>query len=247
MSQSLVVQEFGIIVAIKDNKPAILNPDFLKYTGIVPSEWELARQPVFSSSVSQVTYTNGVSIIAEPNRVIFIEAIEGKKVEEIAVYEIAKKYVQMLPNAEYQGLGINPRGYVSFPGDQQDAARQFMSETMFMPGAWQEVGNVPVRATMNLVYSLEPAALYLTINEAALRNSDETTTPILLFSGSFSYEATGENASEKLASLLQSMENWQANLENYSDIINNKFLGKTSSTISSVPDVFSMNSIPAAV
>jgi hypothetical protein len=29
MNQELKVQEFGIIVAIKDNKPTILNPDFL--------------------------------------------------------------------------------------------------------------------------------------------------------------------------------------------------------------------------
>ncbi len=30
MSQKLTVQEFGIIVAVKNHKPTILNPDFLQ-------------------------------------------------------------------------------------------------------------------------------------------------------------------------------------------------------------------------
>jgi hypothetical protein len=63
MTKELKVQEFGIIVAIKDNKPTVLNPDFLKYSGIVPDS-ELARQPIFTQNLSQVVYTNGVSIIA---------------------------------------------------------------------------------------------------------------------------------------------------------------------------------------
>ncbi|MCV3215603.1 hypothetical protein OGM63_19150 [Plectonema radiosum NIES-515] len=245
MSQSLVVQEFGIIVAIKDNKPAILNPDFLKYTGIVPSEWELARQPVFSSSVSQVTYTNGVSIIAETNRVIFVESLEDKKAEEISVAAIAERYVKMLPNAEYQGLGVNPRGYKGFESADTDAARRFMSEGMFAPGAWQQVGTTPMRSTINLVYTFERAPLYLTLNEAALRNPDETSTPIVLFSGSYSYEVSGETASEKLTNLLAVMSNWKTDLQEFSDIINDKFLGHQAS--SRVPDVFTLNNVAAAV
>ncbi len=245
MNQSVKVQEFGIIVAIKDNKPQILNPDFLKYSGIVPDSWELARQPIFTQSLSQIVYTNGVSIIAEPNRVIFVESLEDKKAEEISVAAIAERYIKMLPNAEYQGLGVNPRGYVGLSGTDTDAARKFMSEGLFAPGAWQQVGTSPMRSTVNLVYTFERAPLYLTINEAALRNPDETSTPIVLFSGSYSYEVSGETASEKLTNLLAVMGNWQTDLQEFTNIINDKFLGHQAS--SSVPDVFTMNNIPAAV
>jgi hypothetical protein len=247
MNQSVKVQEFGIIVAIKDNKPGILNSDFLKYSGIVPESWELARQPIYTQSLAQVLYTNGASIIAEPNRVIFVESLEGKKIEDMSVTAIAERYVKMLPNAEYQGLGVNPRGYVSCEGTDTDAARKFMSEGLFAPGAWQQVGTVPMRSTVNLVYTFERAPLYLTINEAALRNPDETSTPIVLFSGSYSYEVSGETANEKLTNLLAVMGNWQTDLQEFSDIINHKFLGVSELSISSVPDVFTMNNVPAAV
>ncbi|QLE59735.1 hypothetical protein [Nostoc sp. TCL26-01] len=240
MSQSLITQELGIIIAAKNHKPTILNPDFLKYSGIVPSEWEMARQPVYTQSVSQVAFTNGVAIIAEPTRVIFIEAIESKTAAEIAVADIAKKYVQTLPNVEYEAVGINPRGYIAF-AEQLDAARLFLSETLLSPGAWQEVGNAPVRASLNLVYNLERSPLYLSINEAGLRNPDETNTPIVLFSGSFSYEVKSENPSERQNNVYQILDNWQADLEAYQEIITSKFIGKTHEEKVVIPNVFAMS------
>jgi hypothetical protein len=247
MNKEVKVQEFGVIVAIEDHKPAFGNPDFYKYSGIVPESWELARQPIVTQSLTQVVYTNGFSIIGEPNRVIFVESLEGKEVKDITVAAIAERYVKMLPNAKYQGLGVNPRGYVGFDGADKDAARKFMSEGLFAPGTWQEAGTEPMRSTVNLVYTYDRAPLYLTINEAALRNPDESTTPIVLFSGSFSYEVSGESSEEKLNNLIKVMGNWQTDLQEFSDLINHKFLGVSQEAASSVPDVFTINSVAAAV
>jgi hypothetical protein len=241
MSQTLITQELGIIIAAKNHKPTILNPDFLKYSGIVPDEWEIARQPVYTQSLSQVAFTNGVAIIAEPTRIIFIEAIENKTATEIAVADIAKKYVQTLPNVEYEAVGINPRGYIAFE-EQRDAARLFLTETLLSPGKWQEVGNLPVRASLNLVYNLERSPFYLSINEAALRNPDETNTPIVLFSGSFSYEEVrSENPSERQNNVYQILENWQADLEAYQEIISSKFIDKIHEEKSVIPDLFALS------
>jgi hypothetical protein len=240
MSQSLITQEFGIIIAAKNHNPTLLNPDFLKYSGIVPTEWELARQPVFTQSVSQVAFTNGVMIVAEPTRVIFIEAIEGKAAAEIVVADIAKKYVQTLPNVEYEAVGLNPRSYMTFD-QQQDAARQYLAETLLSPGPWQEVGTAPVRATLNLIYTLERCPFYLTVSEAALRNPDETSTPIVLFNGSFSYEIKSETAQERLIELRQIINNWQADMSSYQEIINTKFLAKSPFSTTIIPDVFAMS------
>ena len=237
MSQALITQEFGIIIAAKNHKPTILNPDFLKYSGIVPTEWELARQPIYSQNISQVAFTNGVAIVAEPTRIMFIEAIENKAVKEISVPNIAKKYISALPNVEYEAVGINPRGYVAFE-KEQDAARLFLTETLLSRGAWQEVGTAPVRATLNLAYTMSRGPLYLSINEAALRNPDETTTPIVLFSGSFSYEVNSESSSERQNSLYQNIESWQLDLESYQEIINTKFLGKNIEEKTVFPNLF---------
>lgn len=245
MSQ-VSVQELVIVIAAKNNNPTILTADFLKYSGIIPSDWELARQPVLNTNVSQVVFTNGVSIVAETNRVIFIEALADKSADEIAIPLLARKYVETLPNAEYQAIGLNPRGYASFDASE-DAARNYVSQTLLAPGAWQEVGTTPARATVNYVYTLERGQFNLSVNEAALRQSDETTKPIVLFSGNFSYDVANNSKEEQLKNLYQALGNWQADLEVYTDIINNKFLAikevvQTHSSV--IPDVFAM---PASV
>ncbi|GAB1540617.1 hypothetical protein NUACC21_32860 [Scytonema sp. NUACC21] len=257
MSQQLVVQDLVIVVAAKNHSPSILNPDFLKYSGIVPQDWNLARQPIYTNSAAQVVFTNGISIIAEPNRVIFISPIGDKTMSELNIAEIARKYVQTLPNVEYEAVGINPRGYVAFAGSP-DAARLYMASTLLCPGAWQSEGDSPVRASLNLVYKFQRAPFYLSITEAALRNEDETTTPIVMFSGSFSYELSGESGVEKISDLHKCIQNWQTDLNTYSDIINHKFLNTISSSLAvasegstvpipaTVPDLLTMNAATIA-
>lgn len=240
MNQSLITQEFGIIIAAKNYNPTLLNPDFLKYSGIVPTEWELARQPISTPNVSQVAFTNGVMIVAEPTRVIFIEAVEGKSTGELVVANIAKKYVQTLPNIEYEAVGLNPRSYMTFD-QQQDAARQYLAETLLSPGAWQEVGTTPVRATLNLVYTIDRCPFYLTVSEAALRNPDETSTPIVLFNGSFSYEVKSEAVPERIKNLHQIIDNWQVDFATYQEIISTKFMAKVANNTTIVPNILAMD------
>ena len=168
-----------------------------------------------------------------------IEAIEQKAINEITVAEIAKKYVQTLPNIQYEGVGLNPRGYISF--EQQSAASQYLVKTLLSHGDWQSLGTAPVRATLNLVYTLERCPFYLTVSEAALRNPDETNIPIVLFNGSFSYEVRSEISAERVVNLHNIIDNWQTDLSNYQEIINTKFLLKSEIPITVVPDVFTMN------
>jgi len=40
MNPNLQLQELAISIKAKDLNPTVINPDFLKYTGIVPNEWE---------------------------------------------------------------------------------------------------------------------------------------------------------------------------------------------------------------
>ncbi|MBD2491386.1 hypothetical protein [Aulosira sp. FACHB-615] len=240
MSQKLTVQEFGIVIAVKNHKPTILNPDFLKYSGIVPSEWELARQPVLTNNVVQIAYTSGVNIIAEPSRIMFLESIEGKEITQVEIPEIVRKYVQALPNLEYEGVGLNPRSHITF--EQQQDAGKYLSETLLAPGEWQEIGKAKVRASLNLVYSLERSPFYLSINEAAIRQEDETMTPIVMFNGSFSYELTGDNSSERLFSLQQVINNWQADIEIYQEIISKNFVDKKVESFIQIP-VLAMDTV----
>lgn len=221
MSQPLTVQELAIVIAAKNQNPSILNPEFLKYSGIIPTEWEFAGKPMLSSNFTRVSFKNGVSIVGEPNRVIFAEAIADKTTATVSSAKVAQKYVQTLPNMDFQAVGINPRGFVAFK--EIDAARKFITENLLSAGAWKEEGEVPMQASLNLVYRLQNTPVALSITQAELRQKDKII-PIVIFSGNFSYQVTGNNAEEKLGFINRSVENWFNDVTRFSDLINNKFL-----------------------
>jgi hypothetical protein len=55
---------------------SILNPDFLKYNQIVPMEWNLGMPPISTPSLSQVVFNNGFNIIAQGDRITFLQSFE---------------------------------------------------------------------------------------------------------------------------------------------------------------------------
>lgn len=221
MTSSVDVQELAFVVTGKHQKPTILNPDVLQCLGVLPTDWELARPPVYTHQVSQLIFQNGITITAQADRIMFVETISGKARHEVEVARIARKYIETLPHAEYQAVGINLRGFVPF-NQSTDAAHQYLTTTLLTPGAWQTFGQAPVKASLNVVYTLDRARLYLSVNEAALQLPEGETLPIILFAGNFEYAITSDASSSM--TLMQAIENWQHDLDTYQDLINRHFL-----------------------
>ncbi|MDJ0799955.1 MAG: hypothetical protein QNJ51_24640 [Calothrix sp. MO_167.B12] len=229
MSQTLNIQEMAITIAVQKNDPTILTPDFLKYTGIVPSEWELAREPVRSNSVAQVTFQNGVNIVSQFNRIVFSEVIANKDVQDVEVSAIALKYIQKLSQANYQGIGTNFGGYILFPQSGQ-AARDFIFKTLLQPGPWSEFGNAPVQAAMKFSYTLEGKQLNLEINQAAIRFPEQKLIPAVLFSSNFNYLLPKDSNNNQVDNITKAIENWQTDLDTYKDFVNTKFFNSEKSS-----------------
>jgi hypothetical protein len=187
-------------------------------------DWELAQQPIVSDQGSQVIFTNALSLIAEPERLFFVEVFKDKKITDLQIPAIAQKYVKALPNVEYQAVGINLRSYAIPTEADAEAEVQNYMQNLLAPGAWQTVGKEPVQPTVRLTFTLEHSQFNLSINEGQLNQPEQEVTPIVLFSGNFSYNVEGENKEERFASLHQSLENWHPDLETYQQIINTKFL-----------------------
>ncbi|WP_377479934.1 MAG: hypothetical protein P2A85_11455 [Microcoleus anatoxicus] len=226
MTPKVTIQELALALTAKNHSPTLLNSDFLKYSGIVPADWELARPPVFSPQISQAAFTNGINIVAQSNAITFIESLSTKSQEDVKIPDIIRKYVEALPRTDYQTLSINPRSFITFEAGDENAAREFITSTLLAKGTWSDVGKAPVKAAVNLVYSLEQGELNLSVAEALLQLQDAEPTPAVLFSGSFQYEIAGELEGEKLQHLYKLLENWQPDLEAYREIVNKRFLGQ---------------------
>jgi len=233
MNKTLEIQELAIVVVAKNHNPTLLNPDFLKCSGIIPAEWELARQPVYTNQVAQLVFQNGLSLVAQADRIIFLEELGSKAPDEIQTPPLAYQYLQALPHGDYQAVGINTRGYVAFPGESE-GAHQYLFNTLFAPGPWQEMGTEPVRAGVNLVYTFERNRLHLSINAAAMQLPEQAQVPVVVFGGNFDYDLTALPESDRLGEIKPILDHWQTDLETYRNVVH-QFLEKDVPTLIPMP------------
>jgi hypothetical protein len=221
MSNSLQISEIAVSIVAKNLNPAVLNPDFLKYTGIIPADWELANQPVYNNNLVQLIYKNGVGIIVQPNRLNVLEMIGPKTPVEIQVAAIASQLIEKLSQIEYQAVGINPKGFVGFASAED--AYHYICGKLLSPGSWQEFGGSKVNASLELSYPLKRGVLNLAINQVNVQ-SGEQVTPAILFSGNLNYPLLGNTITEKIQDLQQVIGNWQNDVKTFQDLLGEKFL-----------------------
>jgi hypothetical protein len=231
MKDSLTLQELAIVIAVQQLNPTILNPDFLKYSGIIPSDWELARQPTRTNTGIQLSYQNGVTIIAQANQIIFAEPIATKEVQEIEVAAIAHKCIEALPQIDYRAVGVSLRGHIPFSLQESQTAHDYIFGTLLAPGSWHEFGSAPVQAALRFNYTLEQGRLDLDVTEVRLKLSEQEAIPAVLFAGTFSYAIEARDQPNSLTSVTEAINHWQRDLETFSAIVNDRFLQSTSSAV----------------
>lgn len=225
MNGQLYLSELVIVIAAKGLKPNAISAEFLKHSSIVPQDWKLAAKPIRNQKITQVKYQNGVIISAEFNRIILRENIANKQPSEIAISNMARKYIEIMPNLEYRAIAINPQGYLTFDGSSE-AVRNYFSQGLFAPASWQEFGTAPVNATVDLYYTLESGKLRLQIAPAQLKRTkpEPSEESIVVFSGNFEHPLTKETQQERLLQLQQYLAGWQTDLDSYKELIESKFV-----------------------
>jgi hypothetical protein len=217
--QKINLQELAIVIAVKEIDPTLVTPEFLKYSQIIPTEWEVAGQPARSFQGSQVTFKTGVTVITQPQRISFAELVDNRAPADLEIPKLAEKMVAVLPNLSFVGVGINMRGYIDF-GTERHRLREFMFQNLLAPGAWQHLGNAPVQAAINLGYTFDERRLNLTINEATIQTAEAQVTSIALFAGNFDYDLVNTIAPAAHTQRIQQLViNWQRDLELYQEVV----------------------------
>lgn len=216
----LITQEIAIVIAVEIQNPTMLNEDFLKQTGIIPIDWQLEREPVYSDRVAQIMFTNGFSIVAQPDRLMFLEMVGDKSIDELTAGEVAQKYMATLQMADYQTVGINFRSYA--PQNSPDAATEYINNKLLNAGSWQH-GIGKMRASVNLNYDLGTQQLNLSIDAAKIQFPTPLTHPAVVFSGTFSYE-TITDANDRATQIATIISNWKQELNQFNGLIAEHFL-----------------------
>jgi hypothetical protein len=217
------IEEIGIVISAKELTPTVINLEFLKFSGIIPKEWQLAQQPIFNPAFVQLNFDSGVNIIAQPRTINFIEAIGRRNVNQLFAPAVACKYIEKLPNAEYQIVSICPKILIPLPASP-DAPRKFITESLLTSGSWQELGNKPLEAGVNLIYQLETCQLNINISEVKLQQNERLPVNALLFTGSYNYNLPDSGREQQTQTLTQTIINYKFDFMKFREIVEKKFL-----------------------
>lgn len=225
MIHTVTVQEIVAILATQGQTPSVVNAEFLKYSGIIPDDWELIRQPVYTEEVAQIAYNTNVTVTVQPNRIVVAQALEGQLSDDLICTQIARKLATALPKVNYRAFGFNAIGYVPFP-EGKTAIYHYLNQTLLAPGPWQEFQGTTVDPTFEFAYNLPQGRLSVSAREAMLRKPDlaEDATPIVSFTGTIEHGLNQTETSARLDELIGYLDNWQDDLRTYTDLINNNFL-----------------------
>lgn len=227
INKTLEIQEIAIVITAKKLNVGILSVDFLKTSGIIAADWELQTKPVTAPNMVQISFKNGVNLIAQPGKIIFSETIGKKNLEEIIISEVAGKYIEKLPHADYQEVSLNPKSLIGLENSFSD----YIIQTLIAPGPWQNIGKEKIQASINFLFQLEEAPLSLSVTQAQIKQGDKFL-PALLFSGTFHYRVNNYPTTEIIRQMVQNINHWQTNLTTFNEIVNHSFLGEVDSVFS---------------
>jgi hypothetical protein len=230
MNTPKITHELAIVFAVRDPHPQSLHLDFLKYSGVVPADWQLAQPPIRNQQFNRLIFQNGVHIVAQPRTLTLVQPIILSQPEQLQVPELAHRYVRSCctdeSHSDYVAIGVSPKSFVLTPAVQN---RSYLVETLLHPKDWQHKATQPAQATVNLLYSLDRCLFRLSIEDVRHQLPGQPEQSAVMVSGNFHYPLPEEmTVNDRAAQLHACIDHWKKDLKTYLELVNQRFSTKKS-------------------
>jgi hypothetical protein len=189
MPVKLVLLNSSVVILAKAHNPTILHPSFLSAQGIVPSDWELAENPICTPAISVVKYANNVVFTAELNKLMIRQDDPSA---DTPVRRLALAYVEKLPHVTYSAVGVNFAAFIERPTPAQWVIDRFLSKG---PGNDEKLK--PDAVGLKFVYPVEGGRLNLGCDAGTIQNAEKkTTVPALIINANYDTPVSGHSIEE---------------------------------------------------
>ena len=225
------IKEIAIAISGKNFNPTIFTEEFLREKCIIEEDLQLLKPPQTSSNGCQLSFSNNVGVVAQPNGIVFLEVITNKDLSEVKIGKIAHNCLDNLANVEYQGIKIETKKLIPIPNNR-DAARSYLSEYLIAAGSWQTYGKAPVRTGINFLYELDRRQLNMAISEATIQESTKEGMKQkeiggLLFAGSFRYPQFKDISNQvRIGKIKYILENWREDWQEFQQVVDRVLLNQ---------------------
>jgi hypothetical protein len=219
MTASVSLFDLGLVMAIDDHNPT-LNLDLLRQGVIIPQDWQLVRPPVCSQQGSQLLFTNGISLVSYPDRVVFLTGMARANEAVTQIVAVAQRYIQALPQGKYRAMSTNLRAFLR--SDEPQFIQNYFGKTLLQTGPWLEAGKGAFNPSLTLNYELSSGTLMLSICPAEVQVTDKLQ-PAILFAGSYSKLMQGDS-DERLQQIQNQLVESQQRVNDFTILLTERFL-----------------------
>jgi hypothetical protein len=222
LSKNVEVRDFSIVVVADNQNPSILNPDFLKYNQIVPSDWELAMPPICTPALSQVTFKNGVNVVAQSDKVTFWEALDSDNLL-FEIPDIFCKYIDVVPAGDYRAVGININAHILV--EKKENNQDIVLSKLISEGKWKSFQGKSPNAVVQFTYQLDNTNLMIAIQEVIIaKNPNNELVNILNFSANFHRELINGTYPERISYVKNIIQSYNTDLDTFLSFTEQAFL-----------------------
>ena len=206
---------FSVVLVADNVEPSTINPDFLRHNDIVGSDLQTAQPPVSTPVFSQVEFEGGLAMTAQPNRLDFIQRGEALT-EDLAVVDMAKRFLEKVPHLPYKAIGLNPTGlrHVESGSMGGDVASALIGE-----GKWMAFENASPTVLLKAVYAYGDRQITMDVNDAEKLESDGSRSPGLLFTVNIHRDIKETGQNRRIARLMSILSSWQDDLSDFKNLI----------------------------
>lgn len=211
---AVVLLEFSVVLVADQVEPSMINPDFLRHSGIVEAGLEVAEPPISIPVFAQVIYTNGLEIRAEPSRFVFQQRGDPLLEEECTCADVAIRFLSRLSYLTYKAVGINPKAFRPVHA----AADGGMRRALVNRGEWASFKDTLPDVSLRAVYAFESRTITLTISTGTRNTAEGPESTGLHYTANIHRDVGGDDQDRRLGKTKKILESWKSDLQDFSQL-----------------------------
>ncbi len=208
------MNNFSVVILASANNPSILNPDFLKSQGIVDSSLTPVNV-VCTPPVSQVTYKENISIVAEFEKLQFTDTLVERIPFKSPITAIATKYVETLPHVQYTSVGLNFTDHIKCK--DRSSSLSILPEKFLKEGPWCTHGDSQPAIGLRFIYNIGDIRAAFTMDTAELNVKGSPAISIIQIAANYHFD------SKNIEEIIEFISNWEKQYEHFSGFIADTF------------------------
>ena len=200
--------ELSVVLVATSNNPSIINPDFLSHNGIIDGDRRLQEAPVATPVFAQVVYEGGLTVRADPERVMFVQSASEARLTSVACPTMAEGYVRAVPHVPYRAVGVNPKLHVGL----DEASRARVVNALDGRGSWLSFKDSEPEVQLKAIYRFSARQITMDVLGATRRRPSGGESRGLLFQGNVHREFKQTSSQTRVETLVSIISGWEADV-----------------------------------